>query len=106
MLGVAAFPSLLYTVFCFSLPESPRWLISRKGDRGYSVDSHFCPVCGSTVYWEREKPADWIGVSVGAFADPAFPKPRRAVWTQNKHHWVVLPDDIAPRPSLFTVTTM
>ena len=25
MLGVAAFPSLLYTLFCFGLPESPRW---------------------------------------------------------------------------------
>ena len=33
MLGVAAFPSLLYAVFCFSLPESPRWLLARKGDR-------------------------------------------------------------------------
>jgi sugar porter (SP) family MFS transporter len=33
MLGVAAFPSFLYTVFCFGLPESPRWLLSRKGDR-------------------------------------------------------------------------
>ena len=33
MLGVAAFPSLLYALFCFGLPESPRWLLSRKGDR-------------------------------------------------------------------------
>jgi MFS family permease len=33
MLGVAAFPSILYTVLCFGLPESPRWLIGRKGDR-------------------------------------------------------------------------
>ena len=33
MLGVAAFPSLLYTVFCLGLPESPRWLLTRKGDR-------------------------------------------------------------------------
>ena len=32
MLGVAAFPSLLYALSCFSLPESPRWLLSRKGD--------------------------------------------------------------------------
>jgi len=32
MLGVAAFPSLLYAIFCFGLPESPRWLLSRKGD--------------------------------------------------------------------------
>jgi SP family arabinose:H+ symporter-like MFS transporter len=33
MLGVAAFPSLLYTVLCFGIPESPRWLIGRKGNR-------------------------------------------------------------------------
>ena len=32
MLGVAAFPSLIYALFCFGLPESPRWLISRKND--------------------------------------------------------------------------
>jgi MFS family permease len=33
MLGVAAFPSVIYTVLCFGIPESPRWLIARKGDR-------------------------------------------------------------------------
>jgi len=33
MLGVAAFPSLLYTLMCFGLPESPRWLLVRIRDR-------------------------------------------------------------------------
>ncbi len=33
MLGIAAFPSLIYSAMCFGLPESPRWLIGRKGDR-------------------------------------------------------------------------
>src|SRR5579871_4610244 len=33
MLGVAAFPSLLYALFCLGLPESPRWLLTKKGDR-------------------------------------------------------------------------
>jgi MFS family permease len=33
MLGVAAFPSLIYAVMCFGLPESPRWLLGRKNDR-------------------------------------------------------------------------
>jgi SP family arabinose:H+ symporter-like MFS transporter len=38
MLGVAAFPSLLYTAFCFGLPESPRWLLGKKGDRQKGVE--------------------------------------------------------------------
>jgi sugar porter (SP) family MFS transporter len=33
MLGIMAVPSLLYTLACFMIPESPRWLLSRKGDR-------------------------------------------------------------------------
>ena len=32
MLGVAAVPSLIYTLCCLTLPESPRWLISRRDD--------------------------------------------------------------------------
>ncbi|MEI6715109.1 MAG: sugar porter family MFS transporter [Verrucomicrobiota bacterium] len=33
MLGVAAFPSVVYAGLCFVMPESPRWLLCRKGDR-------------------------------------------------------------------------
>ncbi|HWC60970.1 MAG TPA: sugar porter family MFS transporter [Verrucomicrobiae bacterium] len=33
MLGIAAIPSLIYTMMCMGLPESPRWLIGRKNDR-------------------------------------------------------------------------
>lgn len=33
MLGVAAFPSVIYSIMCLGLPESPRWLISYKNDR-------------------------------------------------------------------------
>jgi MFS family permease len=37
MLGVAAFPSIIYTAMCFAIPESPRWLIGRKGDRAAGI---------------------------------------------------------------------
>ncbi len=37
MLGVAAFPSLLYTIFCLAIPESPRWLLTRKNDRAGGI---------------------------------------------------------------------
>ena len=32
MLGVEVFPALLFSLLCFGLPESPRWLIVRKKD--------------------------------------------------------------------------
>jgi sugar porter (SP) family MFS transporter len=37
MLGIAAIPSAIYTVMCFGIPESPRWLIGRKGDRAAGI---------------------------------------------------------------------
>jgi len=37
MLGVAAFPSVLYTLCCLVIPESPRWLLGRKCDRQAGV---------------------------------------------------------------------
>jgi len=33
MMGVAAFPSLLYSVLCLRIVESPRWLLGRVADR-------------------------------------------------------------------------
>ncbi|HRP57371.1 sugar porter family MFS transporter [Agriterribacter sp.] len=32
MLGVVAIPALIYTILVFFVPESPRWLIVRRGD--------------------------------------------------------------------------
>lgn len=33
MLGVEAFPALLFTILCGVVPESPRWLLAFRGDR-------------------------------------------------------------------------
>ena len=32
MLGVEAIPAMIYTLFVLTIPESPRWLLSKKGD--------------------------------------------------------------------------
>ena len=37
MLGIMAVPSIIYTIACFAIPESPRWLLSRKGDRAGGI---------------------------------------------------------------------
>jgi sugar porter (SP) family MFS transporter len=38
MLGVAAFPSVIYSALCLGLPESPRWLLGRKRDREAGIE--------------------------------------------------------------------
>ena len=65
----------------------------RTADSGNAVAFQFCPVCGSTVYWELEGYPDVIAVAVGAFADPAFPAPQISVYERSQHHWVGLPAD-------------
>jgi sugar porter (SP) family MFS transporter len=37
MLGVMTFPAIAYTFACFSLPESPRWLINKRNDRRQAI---------------------------------------------------------------------
>lgn len=38
MLGVEAFPALIYTLLCIGIPESPRWLIAHSGQRQAGID--------------------------------------------------------------------
>ena len=38
MLGIEAIPALIYSVMCFGLPESPRWLITHAGKREAAID--------------------------------------------------------------------
>lgn len=65
---------------------------TRQGDSGGTVTFHFCPHCGSTVYWELSGVPDAYAVAVGAFADPQFPAPRVSVYESRRHDWVDLDD--------------
>jgi hypothetical protein len=63
----------------------------RIGDSGGEIRFHFCPECGSTVYWQIDSQPDIFAVAVGAFADPAFPPPSRSVYEARRHTWAGLP---------------
>lgn len=67
-------------------------IFTRKADSGREIELHFCPNCGVTVYFEPQARPTVFGVPGGCFADPGFPTPNFAVWTQSKHHWVELPE--------------
>ena len=57
MLGIMAAPSLIYTIACLCIPESPRWILSHKGDRagGLAVLKLIDPDASAT---ELESSAD------------------------------------------------
>ena len=62
---------------------------TRAGDSGQTCTFHFCPVCGSTVYWRPTALPDFVSVAVGAFADPNFPPPRVSVYEERQHKWAL-----------------
>jgi hypothetical protein len=63
-------------------------IFTRTSDSGSSVEHHFCPRCGCTVFWYPQRMPDLVAVGVGSFADPAFPAPSQAVFSRSRHHWV------------------
>lgn len=69
-------------------------------DSGNRATFHFCPECGSDVYYEIEgkfddKFDDLVAIPLGAFDDPYFVKPHFSVWEDRKHDWVeILGDDV------------
>ena len=67
--------------------------ISDEADRKEHV-FHFCPDCGSQVFYTEPSEHDLVVVSVGAFADPTFPPPTESGYDFSRHPWVGLPDTI------------
>jgi len=68
--------------------EGTSKVFTRRSDAGRDVRLHFCPECGSTVFWEADFRPDHLGVAVGNFVDPSFPKPTFAVWAQHRWRWL------------------
>jgi hypothetical protein len=75
--------------------KSSTW--TRTAESGNTLTYHFCPVCGSTVYWDGTGFPGQVMVAIGSFADPDFPAPTIAVWEQTRHPWVSLPADVPPK---------
>ncbi len=69
--------------------ESRQW--KRAAESGRNLINHFCPNCGSTVFWSLDMRPDHLGVAVGNLMTP-LPEPQRAIWTSEKHDWVSFPE--------------
>ena len=70
--------------------------ISDEADRKEHV-FHFCPACGSQVFYTGPDEPDLVVVSVGSFADPSFPPPTESGYDSRRHHWLPVPTTIERR---------
>jgi len=66
---------------------------SDEADRKEHV-FHFCPDCGSQVFYTEPTEPDLVVVSVGAFADSTFPPPTESGYDWRRHPWVGLPESV------------
>lgn len=67
---------------------STEWV--RLSDDGHPATFHFCPTCGSTVYYFSRPGRELVAIPVGGFADPHFPPPAFSVYETRKHGWVTV----------------
>jgi hypothetical protein len=74
--------------------KGPSKVYVRGSDSGRKIELHFCPDCGSTVFWRAEYVPDLIGIAFGAFADPSMPSPTVSVWETTRHPWVTFDHEL------------
>jgi hypothetical protein len=72
--------------------DGERKIYDRDADSGYRIRFHFCPNCGSTLYWEGDRNPAVCGVAVGAFDTSAFAPPSDSIWEEWMYGWLGLPE--------------
>ncbi len=60
----------------------------RQGGSGSDFENHFCPDCGTTVFWLTPFHPEGMGIAYGCIEGDDLPAPDRSVWESERHHWV------------------
>jgi hypothetical protein len=68
--------------------EGEHKIYARPADSGFEIRFHFCPNCGSNVFWEGDRDTTVYGITVGSFADPSFPAPTAGLFEEDMHPWI------------------
>lgn len=72
--------------------KSNNWV--NVGESGNRATFHFCPECGSDVFYQvTGELAGLIAIPTGAFDDPFFLTPDYSVFEERKHDWVAIVGD-------------
>jgi len=73
--------------FRFPVPGAPP--VTYRNCSRTGVTTHFCPECGSTVYYVLDETPNNIGVKVGTFTDPTFPPPMISGFEEYRLPWAL-----------------
>ena len=60
--------------------------------QNHDQDRHFCPGCGTTLFWFLSVAPESIGIAGGCFADEVLPDPTYSVTDRKRQPWVCLPE--------------
>ena len=60
--------------------------------QNHDQERHFCPRCGTTLFWYVSALPEKIGIAAGCFADEALPEPTHTVTDGKRETWVGLPE--------------
>ncbi len=59
--------------------------------QNHDQERHFCPTCGTTLFWFLSTAPESIGIAAGCFADEPLPEPTYSVTDMKRMPWVSLP---------------
>ena len=59
--------------------------------QSHNQERHFCPKCGTTLFWFVSSVPEKIGIAGGCFADGGLSEPSYSVTDQKREPWVSLP---------------
>jgi hypothetical protein len=75
-------------------PAGPSSHYTRMGDSGSALEFHFCPACGSTVYWYPAFRPGLVAIALGCFGGPeVIGGPQQSVYEAHRHPWVAIAAD-------------
>lgn len=76
--------------------QSKSW--TRTADSGQQTTYHFCPECGSTVYYGGGNFPELIAIPLGALDDPYIvDSPDYSVWERRRDDWFDIIDEDVQR---------
>lgn len=90
--------SVVVPLATFRLTQGEPKFWSRETDTGHTLDSAFCPDCGSRLWHQRRGSADTISVKGGSLDGPVDLRRAVHIWTSRALPGSIVPEDATQFP--------